>query len=133
MTAKDRRNISRRTKGDKPTDPNRRKDERRKGERREDQRVAIELWMEEIVGDDVYFRRTGNLSTGGVFLDNAIPHELGTVMTLKFTLPGSKEMVVARASVVSQAAQAKELGMGVQFISIEGDGKTRIKAYIKSL
>jgi len=133
MTAKDRRNTSRRSKGDKPAGPNRRKDERRKGERREDKRVAIELWMEEIVGDDVYFRRTGNLSTGGVFLDNAIPHELGTVMTLKFTLPGSKEMVVARASVVSQAAKDEGLGMGVKFISIEGDGKTRIKAYIKSI
>ena len=132
MTAKDRRAATRRGKEKKKPDLNRRKSERRTrtDDRRENLRVSLELWMEELVGDDVYFRRTGNLSTGGVFFDSAIPHDLGTEMTLKFTLPGSKEMVVARGKVVSHSDQDDGLGMGVKFISIEGDGKKRLKTFV---
>ena len=132
MTAKDRRAATRRGKEKKQPDLNRRKSERRTrtDDRRENLRVSLELWMEELVGDDVYFRRTGNLSTGGVFFDSAIPHDLGTEMTLKFTLPGSKEMVVARGKVVSHSDQDDGLGMGVKFISIEGDGKKRLKTFV---
>jgi uncharacterized protein (TIGR02266 family) len=89
--------------------------------------------MEEISGDDVYFRRTGNVSPGGVFFDRAIPHALGTVVTLKFALPGDKEMVVARGEVVSIAGASDGLGMGVKFISVEGDGKKRIRTYLRNV
>ena len=88
--------------------------------------------MEEMAGDDVYFRRTGNVSEGGVYFDSAIPHSLGTVVTLKFALPGDKEMVVARGRVVSSAG-ANGLGMGVKFISVEGDGQKRIRGCIRTL
>ena len=134
MTAKDRRATTRRGDQKKQPDVNRRKSERRTRtkDRRENLRVSLELWMEELVGDDVYFRRTGNLSTGGVFFDSAIPHDLGTEMTLKFTLPGSKEMVVARGKVVSHSDQEDGLGMGVKFISIEGDGKQRLKSFVSA-
>ena len=134
MTAKDRRAATRRGDEKKQPDVNRRKSERRTRteDRRENLRVSLELWMEELVGDDVYFRRTGNLSTGGVFFDSAIPHDLGTEMTLKFTLPGSKEMVVARGKVVSHSDQDDGLGMGVPLISIEGDGKRRLKSFVSA-
>ena len=131
----ERRQNSRRAKDAKHSGPNRRNPkERRNSERRADTRVALELWMEELVGDDVYFRRTGNLSAGGVFFDSAIPHQLGTEMTLKFTLPGCKEMVVARGKVVSHTEKKSDgLGMGVKFISFEGNGKDQLKTYIKAL
>ena len=131
----ERRQKSRRDIGHKHGGPNRRKaNERRGSERRADTRVMLELWMEELVGDDVYFRRAGNLSAGGVFFDSAIPHQLGTEMTLKFTLPGCKEMVVARAKVVSHTEKKTDgLGMGVKFISFEGNGKSQLKSYIKAI
>lgn len=88
--------------------------------------------MEEMAGEDVYFRRTGNVSEGGVYFDKAIPHELGTVVTLKFALPGDKEMVVARGRVVSAAGGKSGLGMGVKFIHVEGDGQQRIRQAIRS-
>ena len=52
--------------------------------------------MEEVSGEDVYFRRTGNVSIGGAYFDTPFPYEPGTEVTLKFGLPGSREMVVAR-------------------------------------
>jgi uncharacterized protein (TIGR02266 family) len=88
--------------------------------------------MEEISGDDVYFRRSGNVSTGGVFFDSAIPHAVGTMVTLKFALPGEKEMVVARGKVVRAARGGNGLGMGVKFVSVEGNGKQRIQSYLRS-
>ncbi|MBT6435980.1 MAG: PilZ domain-containing protein [Deltaproteobacteria bacterium] len=131
----ERRQNSRRDNVGKHGGPNRRTPKERRGsERREHTRVSLELWMEELVGDDVYFRRTGNLSAGGVFFDSAIPHQLGTEMTLKFTLPGCKEMVVARGKVVSHTeAKTDGLGMGVKFISFEGNGKDKLKTYIRAL
>ncbi len=131
MGTTDRRKEDRRRSQVK-VDVDRRRNERRQGrDRRADNRVPLELWMEEISGDDVYFRRTGNVSEGGVFFDRAIPHALGTVVTLKFALPGDKEMVVARGEVVSAAGTREGLGMGVKFITVEGDGAKRIRTYLK--
>ncbi len=133
MASRDRRAKDRRL-GKKSVSKDRRSNDRRTGkERREETRVPLELWMEEVSGDDVYFRRTGNVSIGGVYFDRAIPHSLGTVVTLKFALPGDKEMVVARGQVVSAAGSNDGLGMGVKFISVEGDGKKRIKTYIRAM
>ena len=88
--------------------------------------------MEEMAGEDVYFRRTGNVSGGGVYFDRAIPHALGTVVTLKFALPGDKEMVVARGKVVSAAGGAEGLGMGVKFVDLPGPFRMRIEAFIRA-
>ena len=86
--------------------------------------------MEELSGEDIYFRRSGNIAAGGVFFDRAIPHPLGTEVTLKFALPGDREMVVARGRVVNAAASSDGLGMGVKFVHVEGDGEQRIRAYL---
>lgn len=129
--ATDRRQTDRRTKSVN-IKTERRRGQRRTGDRRQADRVPLELWMEEMAGDDVYFRRTGDVSEGGVFFDRAIPHALGTVVTLKFALPGDKEMVVARGRVVS-AKESDGLGMRVKFISVEGDGEKRVRAYIRRL
>lgn len=129
MTGRDRRASDRRQKHVKVT-LDRRADERRKRERRAAQRVPLELWMEELSGEDVYFRRSGNLSAGGVFFDKAIPHTIGTIVTLKFAIPGDKEMVVARGEVVSAAGGDAGLGMGVKFIHFEGDGQKRVRAFL---
>ncbi len=132
-------NVDRRTGADRrkrnlPVTVERRKNDRRNAsDRREANRVPLELWMEEISGEDVYFRRTGNVSVGGVYFDRAIPHSLGTIVTLKFALPGDREMVVARGEVVNASGHAENLGMGVKFIHVEGDGEARIRTYLKSL
>jgi len=110
-----------------------RQDDRRKTDRRSTPRVGLELWIEEVLGDDVYFRRTGNLGEGGVYFDKAIPHAIGTMVTLKFALPDDKEMVVARGEVVSIAGSEEGLGMGVKFITVEGDGQVRIRELIRTV
>lgn len=131
MSRSDRR-VADRRKTTSSVSVDRRRTDRRQGDRRGDTRFPLELWMEEMSGDDIYFRRSGNIAPGGVFFDRAIPHPLGTVVTLKFALPGDREMVVARGEVVSAAASNDGLGMGVKFVHVEGDGAMRIRAFLKS-
>lgn len=133
MKAKDRRGNERRGPRAGAGDERRSSERRAGSERRQTERMPLELWMEEVSGDDVYFRRTGNVSAGGVYFDRAIPHALGSILTLKFALPGDREMVVARGEVVSAAENPQGLGMGVKFVSIEGDGRERIRGYIRAL
>lgn len=129
MQSSDRRNKERRNEA-VPIKAERRKKERRTTQRRDDHRVALELWMEEVAGSDVYFRRSGNVSAGGVFFDKAIPHVPGTVVTLKFALPGDPEMVVARGEVVNAAHADQGLGMSVKFVTLEGNGEQRLRHYM---
>ncbi len=133
MTKTGRRTSSRRKTGKSKPKAERRAKDRRAAQRRDAERVPLELWMEEMAGDDVYFRRTGNVAEGGVFFDRAIPHSVGTVVTLKFALPGDKEMVVARGKVVNAAHGKDRMGMGVKFITIEGSGQKRIRDYIRTI
>ncbi len=133
MGGGDRRRVERRHKSVNVSVDRRNAVDRRKLDRRLGRRVPLELWMEEVSGEDVYFRRTGNVGEGGVYFDKAIPHALGTMVTLKFALPGDREMVVARGEVVSAVGPQAGLGMGVKFINIEGDGQKRIREYIRSV
>jgi hypothetical protein len=132
MAVSDRRRVSRRL--DRASVSAERRGRDRRGiQRRQVPRVNLELWMEEISGEDVYFRHTGNVSEGGVYFDRAIPHPLGTTVTLKFALPGDREMFVARGQVVHGAGSSDGLGMAIMFISIEGDGKKRLKSHLRGM
>lgn len=101
------------------------------GERRAHPRVRVELWMEELFGAEVYFRRTGNLSIGGAYFDRAIPHPVGTEVTLKFSLPSGGDMLVARAAVVNAHDSVDGLGMSVKFLELEGNGQQRLRDFIQ--
>ncbi len=87
--------------------------------------------MEEVsASGDVYFRRTGNVSAGGAFFERAVPHAVGTELTLKFLLPGEREKIVARGEVVSAPGGRGGLGMGIRFRRFEGDGQSRMRAFL---
>ncbi len=123
-----RRQDRRRTSLDVHVD--RRRSERRANERRGAVRVPLELWMEEVLGDEVYFRLSGNLGEGGVYFDKAVAHARGTMLTLKFALPGERELIIARAKVVTDAKSPPSFGMAVKFIAIEGTGRERLREFI---
>lgn len=107
------------------------KNERREGkERRMAVRIPIDLWMEEVRGDEVYFRRSCNISEGGVFFEQSIPHPVGTKVTLRFGLPGSESEITVEGSVVS-AAHVSGLGMGVKFTKVGAKDKSVLAAFIK--
>jgi len=99
-------------------------------ERRESPRIPVEMWVEESTERELYFQRSGNLSSGGIFLENTIPHPKGTVVNLQFTLPGDTVPIKVRGEIVNAAA-SDELGMGIKFVDVEPDVERRITEFVQ--
>jgi uncharacterized protein (TIGR02266 family) len=102
---------------------------RQGGDRRATDRIPVEMWVEETTERELYFQRSGNLSEGGIFLENTIPHPVGTVVTLSFTLPGDSEAIRTQGEIVN-AAEGKQLGMGIKFVGLDARQKQRLQGFI---
>ncbi len=107
------------------------------GERRSATRVPVDVWVEESRERETYFQRGANLSVGGIFLDRSIPHPLGTVMALKFTLPGESAPIQVRGTIVNVALGDADgsvdgggPGMGVAFTDMDDDTRARIARFV---
>ena len=113
------------------------------GERRSATRVPVDVWVEESRERETYFQRGANLSVGGIFLDRSIPHPLGTVMALKFTLPGESAPIQVRGTIVNVALGESDgtgspdgggvgggPGMGVAFTDMDDDTRARIARFV---
>jgi uncharacterized protein (TIGR02266 family) len=87
------------------------------------------MWVEESTERELYFQRSANLSAGGIFLENTIPHAVGTVVSLSFTLPGDSQRVSVKGEIVN-AAEGGHLGMGVKFIQLDDAARARIKTFV---
>src|SRR4051794_29144554 len=103
MTTDRRRQDRRKSTSQVKTD--RRADDRRKGDRRNTARAPLDLWVEEEKGEELYFRRTGNVSMGGIYFEQTIPHALGTKVRLRFSLPGSADVIEATGEIVNTPNQ----------------------------
>jgi len=99
-------------------------------ERRQGSRVAVQIWVEEATDRELYFQRSANLSTGGIYLENTIPHPVGTRVTLRFALPGDERRFEVRAEVVGAIAGEEEMGMGLKFLDLSDGDSDRIRQYI---
>jgi uncharacterized protein (TIGR02266 family) len=126
----DRRRANRRTRLD-PVVVDRRVGERRRGDRRRTARAPLDLWVDEERGDELYFRRTGNISVGGLSFEHTIPHAPGTMVRLRFALPGpSQRMIEAQAEVVTAATARDGLGMGLRFCSMSDEDRLALQGFL---
>jgi uncharacterized protein (TIGR02266 family) len=99
-------------------------------ERRQVPRVPVQIWVEEASERELYFQRSANLSEGGIYLENTIPHPIGTRVTLRFALPGEKDKMQILAEVVGAVAGEDEMGMGLKFVELDIAAAQRIRQYI---
>ena len=99
-------------------------------ERRQGNRVPVQIWVEEKTDRELYFQRSANLSSGGIYLENTIPHPVGTRVNLRFQLPGDADKIEVKAEVAAAIAGEEEFGMGLKFVEL-GDGVAeKIQQYI---
>jgi uncharacterized protein (TIGR02266 family) len=105
-------------------------DESNAADRRREERVVIDLWVEEHTDDALYFQRATNLSTGGLFLERTLPHAPGTLVEIDLRLPGDASPLRVKGEVV--AARSRELGMGLRFVGLEDAAKARIADYLRT-
>lgn len=132
MVKKSDRRRGERRQSEQSAAPEQRHADRRRQTRREKPRVEIEIWVEEIVGQDRYLRRTRDLSEQGVAFDVALPSAVGRAVSLRFKLPGRLGEIVAEGEVVSAGTGDAGLGMGIRFTRIEGDGARRIRELVRA-
>lgn len=129
----DRRSVERRT--NKVVVPVDRRDpskagERRRGDRRRAARAPLDLWVEEEKGNELYFRRTGNVSLGGIYFEQTIPHALGTTVRLRFSLPGNEALIEAQAEIVNTPSSKDGLGMGLQFKDLTAEAEVALSKFL---
>jgi uncharacterized protein (TIGR02266 family) len=89
----------------------------------------VQIWVEEATDHELYFQRSANLSAGGIYLENTIPHPIGTRVTLRFTIPGTTDRLEVRAEVVGAIA-GDDFGMGLKFLDLGTDHANQIRQYI---
>jgi len=70
-----------------------------------------------------------NLSVTGLFLQSSFPLEIAEDLRLAFELPEGCGQVRCTGTVVRLAPPE---GVGVEFTSVEGEGRVRIKRYVES-
>jgi uncharacterized protein (TIGR02266 family) len=99
-------------------------------DRRRHERISVEIWVEETRGRELYYLRAANLSRGGIFLENTIPHPYGTLVELEFTLPGHRERIHVRGRVVNRPETDGGLGMAVEFIEMEPAVARQIEEFV---
>ena len=95
-------------------------------DKRRQRRIPVELWIEAERNGELYFQRASNLSVGGAFFTQTVPLPVGTLVSLKFSLPGDAYEIQCKGEIVT----AKDLGMGVQFIDIAEIDVMRIESLI---
>jgi uncharacterized protein (TIGR02266 family) len=98
-------------------------------ERRNEERVKLRIWVEERVGETVYYQRTANISRSGLFLEGTIPHEPGTKVRLSFSLPGTEDVIDVEGEVV--AAGEDQTGMGIRIVDIRDEDAESMDRFIK--
>jgi len=114
-----------------PVNQDRRGSSRRQGDRRDTARAPLDLWVEEERGDELYFRRTGNVSVGGLYFEQTIPHSVGTHVKVRFALPGDPRVIEATGEVVNTPQSKDGLGMGLRFTSIGDADQLRLERFVR--
>ena len=77
-----------------------------------------------------------NVSTGGIFIETAIPMPVNTILYVEFVLPAKDESISCKTKVAwtneSREIKSKDLplGMGLQFLDISLDHIHAIRGYI---
>jgi uncharacterized protein (TIGR02266 family) len=94
--------------------------------------MPVEMWVEDLTDGGVVYRRAGNLSRGGLYLDQTIPLPIGSKVKLRFALPDDAAPITVAGQIVSINSREK-LGMGVKFIDIDRAMQDRIGSYIERL
>ena len=74
-------------------------------------------------------RNMANISLGGVFIATEEPIRMGTRMVIRFELPNKHRVIaVSRVRYVK-----KDVGLGVEFLSLDDEDREELKEYIISL
>ena len=96
-------------------------------ERRTAKRISFRTEIE-WAGPDmpVIQTRTGNLSTGGTFIETITNLQVGTVLRLKFSAGGQEVRVIGKV-----CYRLPQRGIGVQFLNLSPEQRAAIESVMQ--
>ncbi len=108
-------------------------------ERRKHKRYTVELKVEYSTGDKFSADFAKNISHGGMFIHTTKPLDTGTIVNLRFYIPGQKVPLnlkgevrwMVRPEEVRHRSQMP--GMGIRFLDLTPRKVSRIKNFVKKL
>lgn len=104
-------------------------------EDRSGRRVPIQLLVDYKADGNYLFDFCKDLGTGGVFIQTNKPLPTGSAIDLTFTIPDSKETLIAKGTVIwvqDVVTDRKDLvpGMGVQFKAFSGEQRRLLEEFV---
>jgi uncharacterized protein (TIGR02266 family) len=102
-------------------------------EKREHSRAAVKIEIEfkEII--DFVTSYMHNISNGGLFLKTDDAYPLGTIVFLRFTMPGDTRPIETEGEVVWCNIGGRGYfpkGMGIKFLKLNDDDTVKIKKFV---
>lgn len=95
--------------------------------------MQVSVWVEQWTDLETYHQQSSNLSMGGVYLERTVPHPEGTLVNLRFTLPGQEEPITCKGRIVYPHGAEDDFGMGLEFVDLPDAETARIAAFLGTL
>ena len=108
-------------------------------ERRKFVRLLVRVLVDFESPDTYLYDYSSNLSEGGIFVETDKPTDVGTELTLRFTLPGLDRVFEAKGVVRWQNESGEDgsrpvpslgPGMGIEFIEMDQTDKTLLRKFV---
>ena len=107
------------------------KDAEAEDDRRLETRVDVDIWVDQQHASEKTFCRAVDISPGGLRFDLGLAHQVGTVVNLRFTLPGDGAPVEVKAEVVGAEWRGNRPVTHLRFVDLSGDNHVRITRFIE--
>lgn len=98
-------------------------------DKRRHKRVTMAQVIECEVGGKIFKFRSADISPDGMFIESVGAFPCGTIITVRFSLPNSEEVIAATARV---CYVQKSIGFGVKFHEIRPEDAQRIAALVEA-
>jgi uncharacterized protein (TIGR02266 family) len=111
--------------------------EQNPAERRTAPRIELEVEVGLETEHNFYTGLTQDISSGGIFVATGLSYQVGERMTVRFTLPGRKDPIVADAEVrwVRDSRYMRTDspdGVGLRFVSLPADAQASILSFLEN-
>ena len=111
--------------------------EQNPAERRTAPRIELEVEVGLETEHNFYTGLTQDISSGGIFVATGLSYRVGEKMTVRFTLPGRKEPIVADAEVrwVRDSRYTRTDspdGVGLRFVSLPAEAQASIVRFLEN-
>ncbi len=99
-------------------------------ERRQALRANVVIAVEVRDARGFSLHSTRDVSSGGLYFDRAIPHQVGARVQLAFTLPGDQKAIRCDGEVVN-VPDKRGYGMGIRFLDLSPGDAALLEAFAR--